>query len=180
MSEILTISHIDVAVHFDYGRLKKPDISQTDESIERFERVKQRVVTRLVPDPRAVMFYFSTFLSLEDGQLVKDPDVKNHSAFESEQERISFYRQALRSRFFLFGGWEHPNFGQLEVNFEEQGFTYNQESTTLLAYGEWFEFCVQSWKRQTQQDLGLKVENTFDDPNLSLSMVSSKPHLITI
>ena len=177
MSELASIKHIDLGIHFDYMRSQIPNRQMTQEAAQRFQRCRARIAI-ISERPDAAMFYFSIFLTKDEkGKLVKDSKTTDIRAYNDEMLRVREYQEMLGSRFFLFAGLEQPSLDSILPLLKQRGYTYYPEQTTLLAYGEWLDACVSAWSRHIKRTMGLNEMNCGFDPKLSLSFNSDELRL---
>lgn len=175
MSELLPLSQVDVAVHFNYMRRSNPHSKMHSEASARFERVERRVETVLAPNPQAVMLYYSAYLHPENGLLLPDAYRAGTPAFKDDVARIESYRAALGNRLLVLGCDEIPSRTRLAGFLQDQGLVARPDSK-LLSYGEWLSLCVGAYRTYTLLALGINYENGTDDPSLSLDLPNDKSY----
>lgn len=153
MSETL-VTHIDALVHPNWQLMNFPGRPQ-----ELWTKWDQRV-DLLVSQPESVMFYFSIFPNQREKW---DQSGRLEFLRELDSQRKAQYLAKLGNRFFAF------NFEELVAPsiLEERGMTYHPATTTLLAYGVYYEVCVDRIKGDIEQALGIMPKNSSSLEDLS-------------
>lgn len=164
MGELITLQHIDLAVHFDWKRsiLITDTPSPTYDLLfeqQHIQRCRERLVRTIAKSPETAVFYFSSFLKNDTGRLEKYSIVTNQPAYLQDIVRILEYQKLLGKRFFLMADHSEPDKEQLTSLLQSRGFTFDADDTTLSAYGEYLEWCVLAKQRVIQDALGLNPAN---------------------
>lgn len=166
MNELVPITHIDLAVHFDWKRAFADYELVSTEDDMRLQRCRGRLLD-IARNPLAVVFYFSSFLENHSGRLQKGRSVVDRPAYLQDIIRILEYQKLLGNRFFLWAGQDDPSRDQLIDLFQSRGFTFDADHTILSAYGEYLEWCVLGKQRVIQDALDLEPANCHLLANLS-------------
>jgi hypothetical protein len=162
----IEVVQFETLIHPGYHLYYGTNAQFTTEHITRKEGWDKRVAN-LATNPQTAMFYFSQFINFENASTLHvERDLKGF--YTDEQRRIEKYKEQLSERFFLFPGFLIPHGEKLKELLTERGFSYNPDKASLYAYGEFFEQCVDTWRKHLTIGLGLQEDNSHRIEELCL------------
>lgn len=168
MGELITLTHIDLAVHFDSTQSITACYPVSPERNMRLQRCRTRLL-EIASNPQAVVFYFSAYFEEDNGKLQRGDLARYQPAYLQDAMRILEYQALLGKRFFLRPDFDDQIREHLTSLLQSRSFTFNRQNTTLLAYGEFTDLCVTDTLEVVQEALGLDPKNCSIEENLSRS-----------
>ena len=164
------ITQVDLLVHPDYHLIGEDEPNSDPAQMKLRKRWDERI-TELAENKQALLFYFPGIpLS---GRMPGDRVEVSFELRIDEAERRIKYERLLKDRFFIFNDWEKHVGKTLFPEFKARGFTYNPQTTKLIAYGEYLHLCVGTWQDETGLVLDIPTQNHTTLADLSVASTIS-------
>ena len=161
---VMEVIHLIEAVHLDWDSTvnKNPRDSHLKPSWDRY-------VESIAPKADSVLVYFSAYPA--NPWHSDEGDNFPIDAVKREINRREYYYELLGGRFIFFPVSDIPRLDiqDLRNQFIMRDFTLNPRNLNLVAFGEYKEYCVEAWMRETQRSLELDNANCRIEHSLSLS-----------
>lgn len=144
------ITQIDVLVHPEYNRLRLA--KELPIPLGEQDALRQRWFERgimLSHNANSLLIHHSLFIDhfpgIGDGSktFIKTHDRPDLWALETE--RIRNFKMLLGDRYILFGAYHYPSSAELAGLLESREMAIDPDKARVLAYGEYYERCVNYW-----------------------------------
>ncbi len=144
MSEQL-INQIDLLVHPDYHLVdhSRPELKGRSSIPQKWDQRVQNLGSR----DDAILLYYPGISIKSDTDLpfIIEPRWQEDPV-QIETERQERYKELLGNRILFFNLWEIPQRKKLIQQLSARGFNYAQRNISIFVYGEYLEWCVESYK----------------------------------
>ncbi len=121
--------------------------------------------------PNQLMVYISA-LKIAD---MISPRTDLLSIQRDDLDRIGAWKKLLHDRLIVFPTDNFVTKDKMDQELKRRNLTIDSDNATLVAFGEYEQWCVRGETDNTQYALGIPEERTFIDQRLSLSYVDYDP-----
>lgn len=163
-----TIEVVDARIHSGYRLIDYEDLPISPAYRQIMELWDQRLMENY-QNPNYIALYFSAYFRHNPNDFPRLIPVDLGKGLKDEIERIEKAWSLLGERFFMFAGADEPHKYSLNPQLKVVGFRIDPNTTRLVAYGEYYELCVEKWGKKIQEAFGLPDQACSYPIELSLT-----------